>query len=85
MTHEERQKRLKYWTPEKIFALRKRLGLAQQAFGLKLGYSPTRAKISVSEIENAKKRPGPHTLEMLEQLRKRHNITFLRNAKETDG
>ena len=53
------------WTPERIRALRKRLGMTQDDFAAALGYS---RKQSVSDLENGKMEPSGPAAELLRHL-----------------
>jgi len=52
------------WTPEKIRALRERLGLTQQALAVRLGIAVT----AISRWENGKHTPSPMACKSLDSL-----------------
>ncbi len=62
------------WTPERIKALRKHLGMNQAQMGENLGYSERGAQVRVSDLERGEARVSGAVSRVLDLLAQQHNF-----------
>ncbi len=61
------------YTPERLKALRKRLGMNAQEFGIAVGYAANGAKQRISELENAR-HPIPQSVSIIAGYLERYGV-----------
>ena len=62
------------WTPERIKALRKHLGMTQAQMGENVGYSKRGAQVRISDLERGETRVSGAVSRVLDLLAEQHNF-----------
>ena len=62
------------WTPERLKALRKHVGMTQAQMGEYLGYSKHGAQVRISELERGQKRVSGAVSRLLDMLAQQHDF-----------